>query len=96
MITRIVKMKFKLDQVSTFLAIFESSHQKIRNSNGCYDLRLVRGIDDEGIFFTVSKWESEEHLSSYRNSELFAKTWSETKILFSERAEAWSTVEQIF
>jgi hypothetical protein len=29
-------------------------------------------------------------LNAYRNSELFAGVWGRTKVLFAEKAEAWS------
>jgi hypothetical protein len=30
-------------------------------------------------------------LEAYRSSELFEQTWAETKILFDDRPQAWST-----
>ena len=42
------------------------------------------------MFFTYSYWNSENDLNEYRNSELFAKVWAETKPMFAEKAQAWS------
>jgi quinol monooxygenase YgiN len=91
MIIRIVKMEFKPEKTDEFLSIFNQSHDKIRSSKGCMNLSLVRDINDPGIFFTISHWESSEALDAYRKSNLFISTWSKTKILFKEKAQAWST-----
>jgi heme-degrading monooxygenase HmoA len=39
---------------------------------------------------TYSLWESTDALEAYRQSELFRTTWSATKLLFAERAVAFS------
>lgn len=93
MITRLVKMEFKQDLVIEFLSIFEKTKDKIRATEGCQDLVLLRETQNGNIFFTISKWESEEDLQSYRQSVLFKETWSATKKLFKNSAEAWSTEE---
>jgi len=93
MITRIVKMHFSEDLTGEFLRIFDETHHLIRQSKGCLSLRLVRDIRDPGIFFTISQWTSEEELENYRRSELFRLTWERTKVLFSQRAKAWTTIE---
>lgn len=43
--------------------------------------------------FTLSHWESEENLEQYRQSELFKSTWAKTKVLFREKAQAWTLEE---
>ena len=90
MLTRIVKLTFVAAKTSDFLEIFDSSKDLIVSFNGCSLLELHRDIHDPTIFFTYSKWQSEEHLNAYRNSELFARVWSETKALFAAKPEAWS------
>jgi heme-degrading monooxygenase HmoA len=42
------------------------------------------------VFFTFSIWENEEALENYRQSELFRSTWSKTKVLFSDKPNAWT------
>jgi len=92
MITRIVKMTFKPEQVESFLDIFENSARHIASFEGCLSLELVQGKDNKNIFFTISKWNSEEDLQKYRNSGLFKETWAKTKVLFDDKPQAWSTV----
>ena len=90
MFTRIVKMNFEKENISTFLKNFEEVKDKIRNFPGCCFLELYQDKNNEAIFFTYSRWKDESNLENYRNSELFKEVWSQTKPMFSERAQAWS------
>ena len=90
MFTRIVKLEFEKENVSTFLTNFEEVKNRIRNFPGCSLLELYNDKNDETIFFTYSRWNDETDLENYRNSELFKKVWSQTKPLFRKRATAWS------
>ena len=90
MITRFVKMSFQPGKEEDFLAIFNNSCDKIRAFDGCKFLELLQDSKQSNIFFTHSKWESENHLNNYRNSELFQLTWRATKALFADKPEAWS------
>lgn len=83
-------MKFKPEGVKDFLKVFESSKNKIRAFEGCEHLKLFQEKGNGQIFFTYSYWQSEMHLNNYRNSNLFKTTWAKTKILFSDKPEAWS------
>ena len=94
MITRIVKMTFSLENVNSFLETFYASKNKIRTFEGCQGLELLQDIDNDHVFFTYSYWKSQEDLNNYRKSELFNTVWSKTKILFSEKPEAWSCVKK--
>lgn len=91
MINRIVRMSFQPDKVEVFLKVFEDSKKNISSFQGCNSLKLLKDIHSENIYFTYSEWESENDLDVYRNSELFASTWSKTKILFNDKPLAWST-----
>lgn len=93
MIIRIVKMTFQPEKVNDFLEVFNASKQFIRNFDGCSHLELLNDVNAANVFFTYSYWDSEGHLNNYRNSELFAGVWAQTKILFAAKTEAW-TVEQ--
>lgn len=84
-------MTFKSNDIETFLKIFDKSKNKIASFNGCEYLELVRDKDNKNIFFTISKWKGDKYLEQYRNSELFKRTWSKTKILFDDKPVAWST-----
>ena len=83
-------MTFQPELVPTFLEVFESSKQKIRAREGCQHLELLQDKNTPNILFTFSYWTSENDLNSYRGSELFETTWAKTKILFSDKPQAWS------
>ena len=93
MITRIVRMHFRPGERDAFLDIFNASKHLIRQFDGCQHLRLYTEADCPDVFFTFSVWTSAEHLDAYRNSELFRKTWTETKALFAGKPQAWSMEE---
>ena len=91
MIKRIVKMTFRPDAVDTFLQdVFEHSKSRIRAFPGCRHMELLRHTVQPNVLFTLSYWEAPEALERYRQSELFQSTWDKTKVLFAEKAEAWS------
>lgn len=90
MLIRVVHMTFQPERVKDFLIIFENSKDKIKDSEGCLHLELLKDYHDENIFSTYSYWESEEHLDRYRSSEVFKNIWSETKGLFSEKPNVFS------
>ena len=91
MITRIVKMTFSPEKVEEFLLVFNQKKALIAGFEGCEYLELVRDKDNKNIFFTISKWKEQTYLEKYRSSELFQQTWAKTKVLFSDRPQAWST-----
>ena len=90
MIKRFVKLTFHPELVPRFLEVFETTKDRIRHFPGCLHLELLREAGREDVFFTCSYWESEGALNAYRDSELFKDTWSRTRALFRDRAEAWS------
>lgn len=90
MIKRIVKMTFKTAEIETFKTLFEERKEQIRHFEGCQYLELLQGENAENVFFTYSFWNSETDLNNYRHSELFKDTWAKTKVLFTEKPEAWS------
>ena len=94
MITRIVKMTFKAEEVENFLANFEKHKSQIRAFEGCEKLLLLQDKKNPNVYFTYSWWKDESNLEAYRYSDLFQGVWAYTKSLFSAKPEAWST-EQI-
>ncbi len=90
MFTRIVKMEFEAENIPAFLANFDVVKSKIRNFPGCLFLELYRDKKEEAIFFTYSRWETENDLENYRHSELFKDVWATTKPMFRSKAQAWS------
>ena len=89
MIVRIVKMSFIPEKVTEFLNVFNQHSSAIANAEGCIDLQLIQN-NNSATFFTISKWQSEQDLENYRQSELFAIVWPQTKALFNQKAEAWT------
>jgi quinol monooxygenase YgiN len=95
MIVRIVKMTFKGEEVDKFLSLFNDRKDRIRHFEGCSHLELWQDAHQANIFFTYSIWQSEQHLEHYRFSELFKDTWARTKVLFADKAQAWSVDQKI-
>lgn len=94
MFTRIVKLTFKSDKISEFEALFEKTRETIQRQEGCISLRLLQDLNSPNIFFTYSLWEEEKYLEQYRNSDFFKGVWSNTKLLFDAKAEAWSVQQK--
>ncbi len=94
MIKRIVRLTFREDGVDTFLSNFQKVKTEIRNQPGCLRLELQRQKDDTNVFFTISIWESENHLNAYRNSAFFKTLWPMTKALFADKPSAWTLQEE--
>ena len=92
---RIVKMEFEPSKIEAFLELFGGVKEKIRGFEGCQHLELLRQTQDGNIFFTYSVWEGEWALQNYRQSDLFAEVWAETKKGFSGKPEAWSVDQKI-
>jgi quinol monooxygenase YgiN len=89
-IIRIVKLQLAPDKTGDFLRIFRDAKEKILNSPGCLDLKLLSDIEQNGTVFTYSHWENTHDLEMYRASDLFAETWKQVKPLFIEKAQAWT------
>lgn len=90
MIRRIVQMSFAPEHIETFQEFFAARKSTILSFEGCSFLELWQDVQHPHIFFTHSIWESEEHLNKYRFSEFFKETWTTTKAMFAEKAQAWS------
>ena len=90
MLIRIVRMTFQEDKTDTFLALFTSVKHQIRSFPGCQHLELLRDLDNPTVYVTYSYWHSPDALENYRQSDLFKITWAVTKILFAEKAIAFS------
>ncbi|MEJ7694884.1 antibiotic biosynthesis monooxygenase family protein [Daejeonella sp.] len=95
MITRIVKLTFRTEDVQHFVQIFTESATLIQSFDGCAGVQLMKDASNQNVYFTLSKWQSEDHLNTYRSSELFKTTWAQVKPMFSEKPEAWSLAETI-
>ena len=94
MLVRVVKMTFRAEAVEAFKTFFDETKDEIRGFEGCTHLELWQDTINTNIFFTYSHWHNENALAHYRSSTFFKNTWSKTRQLFAEKAEAWS-VNQI-
>ncbi|QJD81132.1 putative quinol monooxygenase [Spirosoma rhododendri] len=90
MLVRIVRMTFQPDKLADFHAIFDRSKAHIRAFPGNHHLELLRDPENPAVRMTYSLWESADALEAYRQSELFRTTWAATKVLFAEKAVAFS------
>ena len=91
MLTRIVKLTIDPSKKEEFIQLFVSHKEQIKNFPGCLHLEMLQNHRFDNVFFTYSKWESEEAIYNYRHSELFKEIWTPTKKLFCAAPEAWST-----
>lgn len=93
MFTRIVKMRFKPENIAVFEKHFDSIKEKVRNQPGCRLVILYQDKEETNVFFTYSIWEDESDLEKYRKSHFFSEVWQATKQLFEGKPEAWSMNE---
>jgi quinol monooxygenase YgiN len=92
MLIRIVKMTFRPDKVKDFVAVFNERKHLIAAAKGCQGVELLHDISNPNIFFTYSKWNDENSLELYRQSELFNQVWDQVKQWFNAKPEAWSVL----
>lgn len=83
-------MTFRPEESNNFMKLFSEVAPVIRRFEGCEHVELLRQKVAGNVFFTYSLWKNEESLDKYRFSPFFKDTWTKTKALFSEPAEAWS------
>jgi hypothetical protein len=93
MVTRIVKLTFKPENVSSFLQLFDTVKQHIASFPGCDGVKLYRDLHHDNVYFTYSHWDTDQSLQAYRQSALFDDTWTKTKALFGDKPQAWSLIE---
>ena len=94
MLVRVVKMQFNINYIEEFKNLFNTLKPLIANFEGCNEVKLLQYETEPTIFFTISKWQNADALENYRKSDLFIETWAVVKPNFSNKAEAWSLVEQ--
>lgn len=86
-------MYFKPEAKAQFLDLFHSSVDAISAFEGCRQVKLMEDEAHTNTLMTFSIWDSPDHLEQYRSSDFFRKTWAATKVLFDQRAEAWSMLD---
>ena len=90
MIKRFVKMTFKPESIEDFKSVFNTHKKLISSFEGCSHLELLQDVNNPVVFFTFSIWDDKKYLESYRQSSEFREIWGQTKLFFSQKAEAWS------
>ncbi|MCZ2101263.1 MAG: antibiotic biosynthesis monooxygenase [Chitinophagales bacterium] len=90
---RIVRLSFIPDKTELFVEIFKTSQPLIAAFDGCLGVEIKVDATAPDVYYTVSRWRSIDDLEKYRHSELFQTTWSKTKILFKEKAMAFSLMD---
>lgn len=95
MIQRIVRLEFRPEYITEFSQLFSESKELIRAMPGCLYLELLEDLDNKSVRYTISHWESPEHLENYRNSELFKNIWTKTKTLFAAKPIVYSLVSEM-
>lgn len=93
MITRIVKLHFQEEKTADFLSFLETIKFDVNGFEGCHGMKLLRDINNPNQIMTYSKWESQQALDNYRNSETFGRVWPKIKPWFAAKPEAWSVSE---
>jgi quinol monooxygenase YgiN len=94
MITRIVKMTLQQATKEAFTRLFNQSRPHILTFEGCHSVEMKSLSADPDTVFTLSRWENEDDLELYRNSEFFIQTWRAVKPLFAAKAEAWTLIDE--
>lgn len=95
MVKRIVRLTIQPDKVEEFKKYFTASHSQIRSFPGCISVSLHHDVNQPEVMITYSKWDSENDLENYRNSELFKTTWQKVKPLFGGAPTAFTMQEDI-
>lgn len=92
MIKRIVQLTLEPEFIEEFKVFFEARKATINSFEGCTFLELWQDVQEPHKFFTHSIWQSEDHLNRYRFSDFFKETWTLTKAMFAEKAQAWTVI----
>ena len=87
-------MDFKPEKVEEFKAFFQTIEAKITSNPGCHHVELCKDSKLDHVYYTFSKWESEEDLERYRHSELFEEVWAKTKRMFGGKPSAYSLIQE--
>lgn len=93
MLLRIVRMDFKQEKVEEFTTFFNNTKDKIAGFPGCNHVELCKDSKLDHVFYTFSKWDSEDDLEKYRRSDLFEEVWCKTKKMFGGKPLAYSLLQ---
>lgn len=88
MIIRKVDLEIDPRKIEEFEKIFTSRNPALNKVQGCHRVELIKHPEIEFGYSTLSMWDSEDDLNSYRNSVYFCETWKMLKPLFTTKAVA--------
>lgn len=91
MIQRIVKLTLsKQTDLEAFRVIYDARNPMKNKVKGCRSVKIMKEINDENVYYTVSMWDSDADLEAYRSSAYFKETWPMVKAHLAVRAEAFT------
>ena len=94
MIKRVVRLTVKdAAAKEAFQEIYRSRNPYKNGVKGCQDVKVMKDVNEDNVYYTVSLWDRNEDLEAYRQSDYFAETWPMVKAQLSKRAEAFSMTE---
>lgn len=94
MIKRIVKLTLKdSDAIQVFEKIYKERNPSKNKIQGCRSVEVMKDVNEDLVYYTVSQWDANEDLEAYRASAYFSETWPMVKAQLSQRAEAFSMTE---
>ena len=85
-----VRLTFSPETVDAFDALYTQFEQHIQARPGCRMVRAMKVPGHPCQRATLSFWETQEDLDTYRQSTLFGEVWPATKALFAAPPEAQS------
>ena len=57
---------------------------KVKNLEGCKDIKVYQDVDDESIFFLVEEWDKQRQLDDHMKTSLFAALLGINGLLLKE------------
>ncbi len=93
MITRIVLLPLQVERQKEFELLFNQIRPIILSFEGCISLELLEEKASSVSIanrFTYSKWQSEDALQKYLESDFFLVSWPLIKNCLHSKAQAWT------
>ncbi|WP_461642847.1 putative quinol monooxygenase [Labilibaculum euxinus] len=95
MIIRFVKLEILPQYITDFKNLTSGEKDEIIAFPGCSHLEILQDVSNPSVFFTVSHWQSEDNLNTYRKSDFFQGNWKKVKQWFAAKPEAWSLFKAV-
>ena len=85
-----VRLTLSPETVNAFDALYAQFEPRIQAQPGCRMVRAMKVPDAPCQRATLSFWDAQEDLDTYRKGALFGEVWPATKALFAAPPEAQS------